>query len=217
MQRMICGLVWAGLAIAALGAAGAPSGRTIGPPQAATTEVQDGSVSFDVETNVFAVSVHGKSNALEGKARVHESVEGLRIEQLEAVVPVKTLSTGMKLRDEHMRKYIFQTPDGQVPDVRFSANTAECSPGGSGDQSRCVASGLLTIRGTARPFVIELLVTRDNDVFRVKGGGNVKLSAYGIERPSQFGVKTADDVKLHLELSARSAAPAATLAAGTKQ
>ena len=31
----------------------------------------------------------------------------------------------------------------------------------------------------------------------------VKLSAYGIERPSQLGVTTTDDVKLHLEFTAK--------------
>ena len=33
--------------------------------------------------------------------------------------------------------------------------------------------------------------------------GTVKLSAYGIEQPSQFGVHTLDDVKLHLDFTVR--------------
>lgn len=213
MQRMICGLVCAGLAI--IGAAQAPAAQATNQTQAATTEVRNGSVSFDVETNVFAVSVHGESKALEGKAKVQETAEGLTLEQIEAVVPVKSLTTGMKLRDDHMRKYIFQTPEGQVPDVRFSAERADCTTAGSVEQSKCVASGVLAIRGTERPFVMELSVAKEGDGFKVQGEGNVKLSAYGIERPSQFGVKTADDVKLRLELTATSAAPA--LVAGTKR
>jgi polyisoprenoid-binding protein YceI len=216
-MRMLSGLVCAGLSIATLSATKAPVPPTNNQSQPAAAEVRDGSVTFNVETNVFAVSVHGESKDLDAKVRVHESAEGMRLEQIEAVVPVKSLSTGMKLRDDHMRKYIFQTPDGQVPDVRFTAERAECSGAGANGAAKCVASGQLAIRGTARPFVMELAVTRENDLFRVQGDGTVKLSAYGIERPSQFGVKTADDVKLHLELSARSAAPSATLSAGKKQ
>jgi polyisoprenoid-binding protein YceI len=214
---MFAGLVCAGLSVVTVGAVQPPAAKATNAPQAAAAEVKDGSVTFDVETNIFAVSVHGESKELDGKVRVHESATGLRLEHIEAVVPVKSLKTGMKLRDDHMRKYIFQTPEGQVPDVRFTAERAECSQGNASAETKCVASGQLAIRGTARPFVIELAVVRENDGFRVTGDGIVKLSAYGIERPSQFGVKTADDVKLHLELSAESAAPAATLSAGKQQ
>jgi polyisoprenoid-binding protein YceI len=195
----------------------APATITPNTPNVSPAQVQDGLVTFDVETNLFAVTVHGESKELEGKVRVHEGTEGLTLEQLEAVVPVDSLSTGMKLRDNHMRKYIFETPQGEAPDVRFTAERAECSPLDANNQSTCVASGMLAIRGTARPFVIELSVRRENDLFRVQGDGDVKLSAYGIERPSQFGVKTADVVKLHLELSARTTAAAGALSAGNKR
>jgi hypothetical protein len=42
----------------------------------------------------------------------------------------------------------------------------------------------------------------------------VKLSSYGIERPSQLGVTTADDVKLHLEFTVKPAAPAVAVLKG---
>lgn len=213
MNRLICGFVCAAASTALLGAQ-TPATTTPATPKVSPAQIEEGLVTFDVETNLFAVSVHGESKELEGKVRVLESATGLTLEQLEAVVPVGSLSTGMKLRDDHMKKYIFETPQGEVPDVRFTAERADCSSSGAANQSTCVASGMLTIRGTARPFVIELAVTRENDQFRVKGDANVKLSAYGIERPSQFGVKTADDVKLHLELSATSTAPAGALSAG---
>jgi polyisoprenoid-binding protein YceI len=173
-------------------------------------------VTFDVGTNVFAISVHGESKALKGKVRVREGADGLQLEQLEAIVPVESLNTGMKLRDGHMRKYIFQTPEGQVPDVRFSAEHADCSAASTAGQSTCKVSGTLAIRGTPRPFVIDLLVNKESDLFRVRGDALVRLSTYGIERPSQFGVQTADDVKLHLELNARSA-PIATLSSSAKR
>jgi polyisoprenoid-binding protein YceI len=205
MKQMSCALLWAGVSMAALGAQ-APATKAPDAEQAAPTEVRGGSVTFDVATNVFAISVHGESKALQGKVQVREGAEGLRLEQLEAVVPVDSLNTGMKLRDGHMRKYIFQTPEGQVPDVRFTAEHAECSPARPSGQSTCMVSGALAIRGTPRPFVIELSVTKDHDLFRVRGDGIVRLSTYGIERPSQLGVQTADVVKLHLELSARNAA-----------
>ena len=124
------------------------------------------------------------------------------LEQIEASLSVKSIGTGMKLRDEHMRKYVFTTDTGEVPDVRFVGDKAECSKV-SANQSTCQVAGSLTIRGTARPFSIALKVKEDGDRFHASGDSVVRLSAYGIEPPSQLGVTTSDEVKLRLEFTAR--------------
>jgi hypothetical protein len=49
----------------------------------------------------------------------------------------------------------------------------------------------------------------------VSGESTVKLSDYGIEQPSQFGVKTADEVQLHIEFSGKEAA--AKIASGDRR
>jgi polyisoprenoid-binding protein YceI len=172
-------------------------------------EVRGGTASFDVDTNLPALSVHGKSTSLEARGRVRQSSDGPVLEQIEAVVPVKTLATGMGLRDEHMRKYIFTTSDGQTPDVRFVAGKATCAKG-TGSQRICQLAGDLTIRGTARPFAMALKVTEDGGSFHASGDGIVKLSAYGIPQPSQLGVHTSDEVKLKLDFTARPAPVATT-------
>lgn len=171
-----------------------------------------GSVSFEVATNVFGTTVKGKSRSLSGATRLVDRQGELRLEQIEAAVPVSTLRTGIRLRDEHMRDYIFATPDQQTPDVTFAAPAAECANGADRRNQgsyTCTSAGTLTIRGTARPFRIALAVARDGDSFRVKGQGKVTLSAYGIERPSQFGVRTADEVTIELDFSARTTTPTA--------
>jgi polyisoprenoid-binding protein YceI len=172
-------------------------------------EVRGGTASFDVGTNVPALSVHGKSTALEARVRVRQGSNGPVLEQIEATVPVKTLVTGMGLRDEHMRKYIFTTTDGQMPDVRFVAGKATCEKG-TGNQSTCQLTGDLAIRGTSRPFAIALKVSEDSGSFHASGDGIVKLSTYGIAQPSQLGVRTSDEVKLKLDFTARPAPVATT-------
>ena len=170
----------------------------------ATIQLSGGTVTFEVSTNVFSTTVRGESSAISGGTRMRDNGSGLKLEQLEAVVPVGSLKTGIKLRDEHMRKYIFETSDGQAPDVRFSADNAECPKNGAG--YACNTSGNLAIRGTARPFTIELKVARNGEGFHITGEGKLALSAYGIDRPSQFGVRTEDEVKIHLDLKARNIA-----------
>ena len=166
-------------------------------------EAKAGTVTFNVATNVSAIRVHGRSQGLDARVRVRQGPEGMILEQVEAIVPVKSLATGMGLRDEHMRKYIFTTPDGLRPDVRFTADRATCSNGRTGQTTICELTGDLTIRGAQRPFTISLKVSDEGTTFRVVGEAVVKLSAYGIEQPSQLGVRTADDVELRLEFMAK--------------
>jgi polyisoprenoid-binding protein YceI len=193
-----CGLVLASAMAGTRGASAAADGPTM-------IEVRGGTATFDAATNLSAISVHGKSTALDARASVREGTDGLTVEAVQATLPVKTLATGMGLRDEHMRKLVFTNPDGSVPDVTFVSHEATCSPDASRRQSTCTVSGDLAIRGIAKPFAMTLTVSRDGTGFRAAGDGIVKLSTYGIEQPSQFGVRTRDEVKLRLDFTARPA------------
>lgn len=180
--------------------------------ESTTIEVHGGTVTFDAATNVSAISVHGKSTALEGHARVHQTDQGLAIDEVEASVPVASLATGMGLRDSHMRKYVFTTADGQTPDVKLDAGHAACAHAAGHDMT-CSLTGNLEIRGLLRPFSMTLKVSESGGSFRAAGDADVKLSAYEIERPSQLGVQTEDDVKLHLEFTGH---PVATMTAANR-
>jgi polyisoprenoid-binding protein YceI len=185
-------------------AAGARSQTTA---ETTPIEVQGGTATFDVGTNVPALSVHGKSSALKARGRVRQTGEAPVLEQLTAVVPVKSLDTGMGIRDDHMRKRVFMTGDGQLPDLEFSARESSCARAAA-NQSTCEVTGDLAIRGVPRPFTITLKVTQDGEAFRAVGDGTVKLSEYGIEQPSQLGVRTDDDVKLRFNFTAKQASAA---------
>jgi polyisoprenoid-binding protein YceI len=174
-----------------------------GPGDAVVVEIDRGTVSFDVGTNIPAIRVHGKSNALTARAQFASGPDGMVLGQITASVPPQSFKTGLALRDEHMRKYIFTTADGETPDVRFAGERAECSKTGSKQQTTCTVNGTLVIRDTPRPFTIVLIVNDENGGFRASGDGIVKLSEYGIDQPSQLGVRTADEVRLKLELNVR--------------
>jgi len=139
--------------------------------------------------------------ALQGQARLRQEGQQVVLERIEAVVPVKSLNTGIGQRDEHMRKHIFTTADGQTPDLRFLADEVAC-PAPAGRESTCSITGQLAVRGTERPFALTLKVRSENGSFKAAGEGLLKLSDWGIERPSQLGVQTGDEVKLRLEFTA---------------
>ena len=181
-------------------AAQAPPAQSGGPTM---VEVLEGTVTFDAGTNISAVTVHGKSTSLRARAQVQQSGDVFAIEQMSASLPIKTITTGLGLRDQHMRKYIFTTNDGAMPDLSFAADKADCVPatGGRGE-SICNISGRLAIRGIERPFTLALKVNRAGNGYRATGGTTVKLSTYGIPQPSQLGVTASDEVTLRVEFTA---------------
>jgi polyisoprenoid-binding protein YceI len=168
-------------------------------------EVRGGTASFDAATNVSTISVHGKSSHLEARATVRDGSDGLALKAVEATLPAKSLVTGIGLRDEHMRKLVFTGADGSVPDITFVSRVVTCLPDAAKRQAACTVSGDLAIRGLLRPFTMLLTVRRDGAGFRAAGDGIVRLSAYGIPQPSQLGVRTRDDVTLHLDFTAQPA------------
>ncbi len=74
---------------------------------AGIVEVESGTAIFTATTNVPGVEVKGKSTTLSARVEVSPDANGLVLQGIEASLPVKSLVTGMKVRDEHMRKYIF--------------------------------------------------------------------------------------------------------------
>jgi len=179
-------------------------------------EIESGSASFEAGTNVPGIEIKGTSSTLLGHASVRHDGSGLLLEQVEVSLPVKSLATGMKVRDEHMRKYIFTAADGRVPDLEFTAAQVNCQTAAAGG-FLCQVDGSLSLRGTARPFHISLSVKEQSSgassTFHAAGDGVVKLSDYGISSPSQFGVSAANEVKLHLNLTGRPR-PAAVASTG---
>jgi polyisoprenoid-binding protein YceI len=162
--------------------------------------VESGLVAFSVGTNVSAVSVHGKASAATGVVRARRDGAQVRIEEVTVLLPVEALTTGMSLRDEHMKKYIFTTADKKTPELRFSSGTVSCVL-----DSNCKVAGTLSIRGLERPFSISLKVKAAGAGYRAVGDSVVKLSDYGIERPSQFGVRCSDEVKIHIHFHGKGA------------
>jgi polyisoprenoid-binding protein YceI len=178
-----------------------------------------GTAAFEAPTSVPGVEVKGVSNSVAGHVTIARDDQGLAIEHVELAIPVRSLATGMKVRDEHMRKYIFTDANSQLPDIRFTADSIFCNASPSALEFPCQAAGTLAIRGTPHAFSMKLNVRQQGGArvaFRASGDALVKLSDFGIARPSQFGVSASNEVKLHLEFSAKQGVPSTTAAGGER-
>jgi polyisoprenoid-binding protein YceI len=165
-------------------------------------QVRGGGVKFEARTNVSAIRVHGESNAMSAELMLRHDANGVEVENLRAVVDPKTISTGMSLRDQHMRKRIFAANNDQLPELEFVTAKGSCPALPQGSEVRCRLAGNLSIRGVVRPFEMDLKVRNDGKAYRVSGDAIVKLSNFGIEPPCQLGVCVTDEVKLRLEVQA---------------
>ena len=166
-------------------------------------EATSGSVKFIATTNIGAISIHGESKALMGRVHAQPAGGQINVDQLEAHLDPKTLSTGMSLRDDHMRNKIFTVGDA-IPELRFAAAKIQCPHPESAKETACQVQGTFTMRGISKPFAIALKVRQAGQgAFRVSGEGSIKLTAFGVEPPCQLGVCVTDDVQLKLEFQAR--------------
>ncbi len=94
-----------------------------------------GSVEFESPVNIRALTIHGTANQLTGSLLL----DGLNLKEINIKIPVNSLSTGMKVRDKHMRERIFQTEDGKFPDIQFFSAGVNCT--GQPDNMECDVKG----------------------------------------------------------------------------
>ncbi len=168
-----------------------------------TFEATGGTVKFIATTNIGAISIHGQSNALVGHVQAQPSGGQINVDQLDARLDPKSLSTGLSMRDEHMRNKIFAVGDG-IPELKFAAAKLQCPHPESAKETACQVQGTFTMRGIAKPFAIALKVRQAGQgTFKVVGEGRIKLTAFGVEPPCQLGVCVSDEVQLKLEFQAR--------------
>ena len=166
--------------------------------------VESGAALFRSATNVAGIEVSGTSKAVSARAEMEVASAGLSIRNIEATLPVGSLSTGMNIRDEHMRKYIFTTPSGDQPDLHFASEGTTCMPGAQASQFACKLTGTLSFRGVTRPFTLNLKAREQGAAaFRVTGEGTVKLDEFGVTPPEQFGVKVRNEVEIRLDFVSR--------------
>lgn len=158
-----------------------------------------GSASFVSETSIGAISVHGTSTGLKGTALVTNAGGGnLVIGKIDASVPAKSFKTGMALRDKHTLDDIFTKKDGGTPDLHFTSAGAQCKVGAA-----CSVPGTLSIQGIDRPFALSLTVKAAGSGWICTGSGTVSLTAYGIKRPTQLTVRSADAVSITMKFASK--------------
>ncbi len=139
--------------------------------QAAPVKV--GKLAFVAETNVKMFRFAGQASTVQSKVER----TGNQLKSLEIRVPIAQLTTGMDIRDKHMRERIFHAPDGSQPDIVFTASAGGCEQKAPSEEL-CTVTGKLSFRGTTKEFPLTLTLK----------GGNA-ASGTAVIDVTEFGVK----------------------------
>ena len=156
--------------------------------------------------------------SFEGRA----PVEGLELRfdpaapqdaRLRVVVRPERFDSGIFIRDVNAQRTVFET--GTYPEASFVLRRAEGPALPEAGSVRLALSGDLTLHGVTRAITTEVLLEREGERVRASGSFELRLSDYGVRRPS-FLFWTVDDrvaISFALELRLVSGASASGAAA----
>lgn len=117
--------------------------------------------------------------------------ETKQIEQVAAALKVDSFDSGNSNRDSHA----IEAMEGlKFPKVSFSSSNVKQ------DGANITAIGNLTFHGIAKPITIKGTAKETGGKLVIDADFNFQLTDFKVERPSLFGVKTDDLVKMKLKV-----------------
>ncbi len=103
-------------------------------------------------------------------------------------LPLKTLKTGISMRDRHMRSTL---ETDKYPEAHFKGKIISEFPK-PGNSSQVTVNGVFTIHGETHPIQVAGKVTQKNQKIRVKASFPLNITDYGMERPGFWFAKVND-------------------------
>lgn len=163
-----------------------------------------GEARFTVTTNVFGVEVEGSSNELKiNKAQLQEDKDSLTITKANAILPTKSLKTGMDTRDEHMNTKVFVEADKTSPpsELILELKELKCPSAGEGKYA-CQTDGkddkaIFKIGPKSMPIKLDLRLTRSlSGAISGEAKFDVTLEGLKLPVPSMGPTKVEDPIQV---------------------
>jgi polyisoprenoid-binding protein YceI len=121
-------------------------------------------------------------------------------QSITVTVPLTNLTTGIALRDRHMREKYLQV--GQYASAQLVVPRAALRLPASGATVDASAPATLTIHGRAHPVTIRYTARGEGKALHVSGGTHIDIRDYGIDVPSYLGVTVKPDIDVAVRFDA---------------
>lgn len=111
-------------------------------------------------------------------------------------VPLSQLTTGIALRDKHMKEKYLETekyPDAELTVPRWSIRFPE-----EGQKMSAWTMGTLKMHGQSKEVKVFYKATRAGATYNVDGTTELKITDFGIELPSHLGLSLQPDVSIEM-------------------
>ncbi|MEQ1723305.1 MAG: YceI family protein [Pseudobdellovibrio sp.] len=158
------------------------------------TTANAGKVEFEAIGRPSMIKIKGIGEGVNANLKVNvNKISG------EAVFRLDSLTTGIEMRDEHMKEKYLQVKN--YPDAKMVFNEFQMPAGWTIKSPKVATSsfrGKLILHGVERE--ITGLYTLDAQAMKSTASFEVKLSDFKIEIPTYLGVKVADIVKISISL-----------------
>jgi len=108
-------------------------------------------------------------------------------------VPLKDLTTGIELRDSHMRDKYLEV--GKYPDAVFELPYASVTLPADGKKTSGKGKGKLTLHGKTKEVPFTYTIQRKGDTYTANGTMPVNLKDHDISVPNYLGVTVKPDIE----------------------
>ncbi len=165
---------------------------------AAPLSPRSGAITFTALASPGALKINGKGTQPEGRLELNE-VNGKFEASGQLKLKMDTLTTGLSLRDSHMKDKYLET--GKFPEAMLILSKQSLPKTGSGPfEGDLILHGIKhKVSGTAEAKL-------EGGVASIKAGFPVKLEDHGITIPTFAGVSVANEVAIETEFQAEAKA-----------
>jgi len=116
-------------------------------------------------------------------------------EVITITVPLANLSTGIALRDRHMKEKYLEVP--KYPSATLTIARAALRLPAAGAKSEADVPATVTLHGQSRPTSVHYTASGDGASTAISGAFHVNMTGFGITVPSYLGVTVKPDVDVH--------------------
>ena len=111
-------------------------------------------------------------------------------------VPLANLTTGISLRDKHMKEKYLQVPSFPTATLKVARTSVQTN-------AEADIPGTMVIHGHEHPVTVHFKTHANGATIDVDGGAHVNMNDYAIEVPSYLGVTVKPDVELAVHFVAK--------------
>lgn len=157
---------------------------------------QESQVEFIAIGKPSLLKINGKGGKMTGKVEIDNSIVSGNF-----VVPLGGLTTGIDLRDEHMRNKYLQTDKFPNAELQISELKLEKSPMTSNFITKGLPfKGKLKIHDTESDVEGNFDIESMEHAIVIKAKTKTSIAAHKIDIPSYVGIKVADEVEINVDL-----------------